>query len=128
MPEATSDALAGLGMPAQLAALIGGNPSALTCVGTTQVGAAIIKSKNTELVTAASNTAAIFPSNAAVMEPYWITVQSATAAVLWVPVGHTLNGTLNSSVLSGTGMIQFRSIIIWQYKVKNWTYILGSVL
>lgn len=126
MPEATSDAFMGLGMPAQISAILGANPHNLTCAGTSQTTAAILKSRNTELTAAASQTGAVPPTTAGVMEPYFIVNSSSTAAVVYVPVGHTLNGTLNSSILSGTGLIQWRSVILYQYKPKFWTFNLGS--
>lgn len=122
MPIATADALMGLGMPAQLSSLMGANPSALTTTGTTQGTAATLKSKNTELVTAGSQTGAIPPSSAPIMEPYFITSQAATTGIVYVPVGHTLNGTLNGSV----SVAQTKSVILWQYKRNNWTYILTA--
>lgn len=120
MPVATSDALTGLGMPPQLAALIGGNPSALTTAGTTSGTAVTIKSKNTELVTAGSQTGAIFPSTVGVAEPYFITNAAATTGVVYVPTGHTFN---LSGAPTSVNIAQFKSAIIWQYKPKLWTYL-----
>lgn len=119
MTVATADALMGLGMPAQLSAVLGGNPSALTCAGTTQGAAATIKSKNTELVTAGGATAAVLPSGAGIMEPYFINTQSATTGLVFVPSGHSLNGSANASV----SVPQAKAAIIWQYKKSNWCYI-----
>lgn len=126
MPVASADALAGLGLPAQLAQLLGGNPSQLTTTGTTQGTAAIIRSTNTELVTAASQTGAVLPSspdNSNVMVPYNIFNGTATTGVLYVPTGHTLNGTLNGTLnIPSTN----KSVIVWQYKPKFWASILTA--
>lgn len=122
MPVATDDALTGLGVPAQLAALLGAQPAVLTCTGTTQGTAAVIKSRGSELSTAASQTGAIPPSDAPIMTPFALTCSTATTAVLYVPSGHNLNGSLNSSV----NVAQNKSIYFWQYKAKNWTYILTA--
>lgn len=122
MPVATSDALTGFGMPPQLAALLGGNPSALTCVGTAQTGAAVIKSKNTELVTAGGATACVFTSGVGVMEPYFFTQASSTSGLIFVPSGHSLNGSANASLT----LAQYKGAIMWQYKLKQWTYILTA--
>jgi len=123
MPLATDDALTGLGVPAQLAALLGAQPAVLACAGTTQGTAAVIKSRGSELTVAdGSHAGAIPPSDAPVMVPFALTNSSSTTAVLYVPVGHTLNGTLNSSV----NVAQNKSIYFWQYKSKNWTYILTA--
>lgn len=127
MPEATSDAMTGLGVPAQVAALLGANPAKTTgAANNTQTGAAVLLSRNTELNPGSTTNSFIPPAGAGVMEPYFLTNTSATAANVFVPVGHTLNGTLNGSILSGTGMVQYRSAILWQYKPKFWTYILGA--
>jgi hypothetical protein len=129
MPEATSDSLMGFGMPAQLSALLGGNPSALTTVGTTQTGAAVIKSKNTELVTAGGATAAVFPTTVGVMEPYFIVNAAATTGLVYVPSGHTLE-TASSGATQGLNgnmaVAQYKAIIMWQYKPKFWVAILTA--
>ena len=124
MPVASADALTGLGLPVQLANLLGGNPSQLTCVGTAQSGAAVIKSKNTELVAVTSQTACIFPTDAGVMEPYNIVnpAAAATTALVFVPSGHTVAGSLNGSV----SISQNKSAIIWQYKPKFWAAVVSA--
>lgn len=122
MPVADSDNLIGLGLPPQLSAAIGAKANALTTTGTSQTTAATLKSRNSELVTAGSQTGAIPPSKTPVMEPYFITVQSATTGVVYVPVGHYLNSVQNASV----SVAQYKSVIFWQYKKNYWTYILTA--
>lgn len=122
MPVADSDNLMGLGLPAQLANVIGARPNALTAAGTSQGAAAVMKSRNTELVTGASATGAIPISTAPLMEPYFITNQAATTAKVYVPSGHYLNSVQNASV----DVAQYKSIIFWQYKKNYWTYILTA--
>ena len=119
MPIASADDLTGLGMPAQLAELMGGNPSALTCVGTAQTGAAVVKSRNTELVTAGGATAAVLPTSAKIANPFFVTTQSATTGLLFVPSGHSVNGSLNGSI----SIAQGKAAIVWQYKKSNWCYV-----
>lgn len=119
MPMATADALTGVGVPAQVANLLGANPSTLTgAANNTQTGAAILKSRNTELNPGASTNSFLPPPTAAVMEPYFLVNLQSTTANLFVPVGHSLNGSLNASV----AVAQNKSVIFWQYKPKNWTY------
>jgi hypothetical protein len=119
MVIALNSDLTGLGMPVQLAELVGAPVNALTCTGTSQTTAATVISRNTELVTSASNTGAVLPTTAKIMNPYFFTSQAtATGAVVYVPVGHTLNGTINT----GVAIAQFGSAIVWQYKTKNWTF------
>lgn len=119
MPIATSDALMGVGIPAQAAAMMGANPHVLTTTGTAQGTAAVLKSKNTELLTAGSQTGAIPPSSAPVMEEYNIVNPTATTGVVYVPSGHTLLGTLNGSF----NLAQNKAAIMWQYKKSFWAYI-----
>lgn len=130
MPVATADALTGLGVPAQLAAILGGNPSQLTCVGTTQAGAAVVKSTNTELLTAGGATACVIPALAEVMVPYVFTNPTSTAGLIFVPLGHTIitntASTLNGSVGGAGGLLQNKSAVLWQYKPKFWACILTA--
>lgn len=116
----TADALMGLGMPAQLSDLLGGNPNALTTTGTAQATAAKIKSKNTELVTAGSQTGAIFNTSVQVMQPYFIVNPTATSGVIYPPTGDTLGGSVNGTIT----LAQNKSCIVWQYKKGFWTYII----
>lgn len=119
MPEATSDALLGLGMPAQLAALLGANPSVVNGTGTAQAGAGKVLTRNAELNTSGGQTAVVIP-NTGVMEPYFFVNPDATAALVFPPVGHTLNGTLNASL----SVAQNKAAIIWQYKPTFWCSVL----
>lgn len=124
----TADALLGLGMASQQAELIGGNPSSRGAgVGTAQVGAKTILSKNNEVTPTAGQTAYILP-NSHVFQDYHIYNSAATAvaALVFPPVGHTMNGTLNGSVNGGTGIPQNKSAIIWQYKPTFWASVLTA--
>ena len=125
MPMATSDALTGLGMPAQLASMLGANPNVATGVGTTQSGATVIKSRNTEVSVASSSTAFVFPSSVGVMEPYFMVNNSATAtsALVFVPNTHTIVGPSGATANGSVVIAQFKASIIWQYKPKNWCYL-----
>ena len=123
MPVASADALTGLGMPAQLANLLGGNPSQLTTTGTSQATAATVKSKNTELLTAGSQTGAVIPTDAGVMEPYCFTNPTATTGIVYAPVGHTLNGTASTT---GLNLAQNKTCMLWQYKKTFWCSILTA--
>ena len=124
MPMATTDALTGLGMPAQLANLIGGNPNLQAGTGTTQTGATVIKSRNTELNPASSSTAFVFPSNVAVMEPYFLVNVQSTAGVVFVPSGHTIVSGAGVATNGSVSISQGKAAIVWQYKVKNWAYLI----
>src|SRR6185437_11212591 len=112
MSESTTDALMGTGMAAQLAEHIGANYQLTAGKGTAQVGAATILSKNTELNPSAGNTTFILPPNAQVNETYKLVNEQATSAVVYVPVGHYLNGTQNGNVT----IAQDGAELLWQYK------------
>lgn len=116
----TSDALMGLGVPGQQAEALGDNPHQLTTTGTAQGTAATIKSKDTELLTAGSQTGAIFPASAPINSQYSIVNPTATTGVIYAPSGHTMGGTLNGSF----NLAQNKAAIVWQYKRTFWTYVL----
>ena len=118
MPVANVDDLTGTGMPAQLAQELGGPVSKLTGVGTTQSGAAVVLSRNTELNPGGGTTAFVLPSSAKVMQSYMFNNQQSTTGTVFVPSGHTLNSVANASVT----VAQFATAIVWQYKPKNWTF------
>lgn len=120
---ATADALMGLGMPAQQAEQLGGNPSARgPGVGTAQVGAKTVISKNTELTPTAGQTAYVLPN--ALFQDFQLYNSAATAvsALVFPPVGHTLNGSLNASLT----IAQNKAAIMWQYKPSFWTSIVAA--
>lgn len=120
MPDV--NALMGHGMPAQLADLIGAQPHALTTAGVAQGTATTIKSKNTELVTAGGATGAILPSTAGINDAYFVTCPTATSGVVYVPSGHSLNGSLNA----GLTIAQNKAAILYQYKRTLWASILTA--
>lgn len=129
MPEATADALMGLGMPPQLSALIGANALLQNGTGTTTTGASILHSKNTELNPQTGATAYTFPSTVGVMEPYFVINSQTTTAVIGVPVGHTLTTASSGSTTGLNGIISIvtlKSAIIWQYKPKFWCFLLTA--
>ena len=118
----SSDDLQGLGMPSPLAQVLGNQPATLTCTGTTQATAALIKTTNTELVAAGSATGAILNSSAPNGSPYYLFTSSSTAALIYPPVGEVLNGTTNGTL----SLAQNKAAIIWQYKNNNWVSILTA--
>lgn len=126
MPVASADALTGLGLPAQLAALLGGNPSQLTCVGTSQTSGPTVRSKNTELLTAGGATACVIESGAGVMEPFMFVNPTATTGLIFVPLGHTVI-TGGASALNGSiSLAQNKAVMAWQYKPKFWATLLTA--
>lgn len=93
MPQQTD--LVGLGLPAQLAAVLGNQAAAVTAAGTTQATATAIMTHLAIVTAAGGATGAILPSGALVGTPYYVTSLGATAPVIYCPVGHTLNAVSN---------------------------------
>jgi hypothetical protein len=115
----TEDDLTGLGMAAQLSAELGNQPTGLTCTGTTAAAAAVIKTKNTALNAQTAQTAAILPSGAKIGSPFWVwngTVSGASALV-FVPVGHTLFGSLGTNPVT---IAQNRGAMFFQLQKSQW--------
>lgn len=114
MPQATD--LMGVGMPPHLAVELGNTSNALTCTGTALATAAAVKSTNTELVAASSQTGAAIQSTAKIGTPYYFFASASTSAVVYVPSGSYLNGVQNDSLT----LAQNKAAIMWQYKLNRW--------
>lgn len=112
----TSDDLLGLGIAPNLAAEMGNDAVAVTCAGTAQSTATLIKQKNVTLTAASSQTGAILPSGAKVGSPFYLVCTSSTAAVIYAPVGHILvnTGAATSSTNGTATLAQFKSGIVWK--------------
>lgn len=124
MIGANSVALMGVGVPGELADVIGADYSLAIGKGTTQIGANIIMSDNVELNVSAGQTAVVQPLGQQIAEPVHLVNTSATAttALVFVPSGHTINGSLNGSL----SVPQNKGAILWQYKNKFWTGIVSN--
>lgn len=120
----TADALMGLGMPAQAAEQLGGNPSARGAgIGTAQTGAKTVISKNTELTPTAGQTAYLLVNGTPFQEYlFYNSAATAVTALVFVPAGHTLNGSLNGSL----SIAQNKAAVMWQYKPTFWASILTA--
>jgi len=115
----TSDDLTGLGMAPGLADALGNQPTGLTCTGTSAAAAAVIKTQNTALNAQSNQTAAIFRSDAKIGTPFWVTngTVSGASAVVFVPAGHTLFGSLGTNPVT---IAQNRSALFFQLQAKQW--------
>jgi hypothetical protein len=125
MPCATDDALTGLGMPAQMAALVGATTqTALAGVGTAQTGAALIKSKSVELIPTGGNTAYIL-NTFGLNEPVFLfnNAASAVTALVYPPVGGTIQGGSSNASFS---IAQDKGVWMWQYKRNAWAAVLTA--
>ena len=124
MIVASTTVLMGLGMPGELADIMGADYFLAVGTGITQVGAKPLIGDNAELNAASSQTAFLLPITQQIAEPVFAVNTSATAttALVFPPLTHTLNGSTTVPL----SIPQFKSAIIWQYKPKFWTSILSN--
>lgn len=98
---ATTEALIGLGMPAELALRLGFQPVALTTSGTTQgSGTGVITGSGNKLVTATVHTgtgAITLPSAAEIGDVLLIVNASANAGAIFPQSGGNINGETTDS-------------------------------
>lgn len=118
----TQDALMGLGMPPQLSEILGGNPAVLTGAGTTQADAAKVLSKNIELA-GASNSGAVIPATAQVMDVYYFYNGGANSVIVYAPVAHTLNSAASTT---GLTIATHKAAFLYQYKKGAWASVLTA--
>ena len=122
MPATSDDNLTGFGMNPIQAEKLGANPATVAGVGTSQSGAAVLKSKSCEVTAASSQTAVIIPSGRGLNEPQHVFNSTSTTALVFAPVGHTLNGTVNGTL----SLAQNKAAILWQYNKGYWASILTA--
>ena len=118
MPQATD--LVGLGFPPQVADELGHQASAVTCAGTTQATATPALTKNVTLTAASSLTGVIIRSTAAIGTPHYFSNPSATGALVYTPVGSTLNGAASTVPLT---LAQNKAAILIQTARGVWVSI-----
>ncbi len=99
MPTATD--LMGLGMPGELAGILGNQPQALTATGTTIADASAITA-HLVTMTATGADGIKLPITAKVGTPYYILNSSASTGLVYCPTGHTMNTTSNGYVSVAT--------------------------
>lgn len=87
-----------------------GGQDNITTAGTTQGTATLLTGALNRLTTAASQTGAILPANAAQGGPITVTCLTATTAVLFPPVGGSINGL---AVNTGVNVAQNKSAIAY---------------
>ena len=121
---ATETDLAGLGLPVQLAAKLGYQPSNIIGIGTAQAGAPTILSKNATIQSATGNTAVILNPSADIGTEFWVsnpgTIGSAATALVFVPVGHTLSNGTNGIINQPYSLATYSAVILWQAQLKQW--------
>src|SRR4051812_23396159 len=104
----TSQDLMGGGIAPLVASMLGNDPLAISGAGTTQTTATAIRSHLSVVTGTASNTGAILPVDGKIGSPFFVANVGGTAAKIYCPVGHTLNGTSNGGcTFSAVGMLIF---------------------
>lgn len=92
---ATTDALMGLGTPAEVAIRIGWQPVALATSGAVQGAGAVIKGTGNKLVTltvTSASDAVTLPNEAEVADEVIVVNATSNAGVIYPPSGETING------------------------------------
>lgn len=115
---ASVQTLMGSGMPAQLASQLGASPTTKTGVGTAQAtGTLLAVEEMANLVTAGGATAFLLPSDAALGDTVRVFNTTATAALIFPPVGSNINnGSTDASVsLAANKVANFtrQSALVW---------------
>lgn len=105
---ATSSDLMGLSIPPGAAGLLGLNPSAVTCAGTTSGTATAITTALSNLTAASSETGAILPASMPLGTPYVVNTTSSTSAVVYPPSGATINGASSLTVAQNKTAVFYR--------------------
>lgn len=111
----TETALAGIGVPGELASMLGQEQATIAGVGTVQTGAAILKYQGAELTTSSGQTAFILTEQGLMTETYVVN-SSSTAALVYPPSGHYMNGTQNGSF----SVAQWKPCTFIEYKKSYW--------
>ena len=106
--------LMGASMPYNLAALLGYAPQTVAAAGTPQTNAATTQSKLIEMT--ATGADGIILGNADQGTPVYVYNSSSSTGLVYVPVGHTLNNTLNGSL----SLTTHKAATFVQYKNKFW--------
>ena len=112
----TAQDLMGASIPYPAAAILGNNPQLLVAAGTTQPTAAVIASHLVEM-TATGSDGITFPTNFKVGTPAYIYNSSGSNGTIYVPSGHTLNNSLNGTLV----LASHKAAILIQYKYKFWS-------
>jgi hypothetical protein len=120
MPESTD--LMGAGVPPLQASLLGNDDLIVTCAGTSQATATLIRTTNVEFSAAGSQTGAILSANLPIGSPTFAITTSSTAAVVYPPTGQTLNGTLNQPFT----IAQNKAALLLQYKKGFWSALITA--
>lgn len=115
--------LVGLGMPAELATLLGNNTSTVAGVGTSQAGAANLTSSMANLTTGSGQTAFIFRSTASITRLYFLCNTSATTALLYPAVGGTIQGSAQDASFS---VAQNKAVLVWHFSSLLWIPLLSA--
>lgn len=110
--------LVGLGLPTELAALIGlAQLTSVTTAGTTQGTATAITTSASYLVTAGSQTGGILPANAVLDKFLFVYNSTATGGVVYPPVGGYIN---SGAINAGFAVSQNEGALFMRINTTQW--------
>lgn len=118
----TSD-LVGLGMPGEVARLLGNIPATLAGAGTSQAAGTRISSSMAQLTTTGGATAFVLPSTASITRLFFLCNTSSTTALIYPQVGGTIQGASQDAAFS---LAQNKSVIIWHFSTLIWVPLLTA--
>jgi hypothetical protein len=122
---ATETDLVGLGVsPLMAQKLLGFQPTIITAIGTVQSGASTVQSRLVTVQAATGATAIIIAKNSSLDSPIVVanpgTIGSAAPALVFVPVGHTLNNGTNTVVNQPYTLPTYSMVYMWQTQIGQW--------
>lgn len=120
---ALATGLIGLGMPVELAQLLGNTPATLAGVGTSQAGATSLTSSMAQLTTSSGQTAFVFRSTASITRLYFLFNTTATTALIYPAVGGTIQGASQDAAFS---IAQNKGAIFWHFSSLVWVPVLSA--
>lgn len=119
---ATQTDLMGLGMPGALATVLGNQPTTIAGIGTTQAGAAALRSM-AALTTAGGATAFVIPAGTSLSRLFFLNNTSSTTALIFPPSGGNFNtGSTDASI----SLAQNKSMIIWRFSATQFFTLLTA--
>lgn len=112
--------LIGLGLPPELAGLLGQSAlTAVTAAGTTAATAALLSASETLITAAVGATGVIFPASASVTRLFFVrnAAASTASAVVYPPLGGNFNG---GAANAGIAIIAGQSILAFRQSTNDW--------
>lgn len=120
---ALTASLMGLGMPAELASILGNTPATLAGVGTAQTGATSLSSSMANLTTSSGQTAFVLRGTSSISRIFFLCNTTATTALIFPQAGGTIQGLSQDASFS---LAQNKSCLIWHFSTLLWIPLLSA--